>query len=168
MNHKKENADSCDGDNLMSNEAASTSHWVVLSIDHMRDHKQYMKSLSQWVKQLDLRGYLYHLLPVEVMVKGVYIILIGDEGACSEFQKRLRTQSIDVDSKGKPCKERMASNLFSGSYSCNITTLVVDRGCLISSGYAGKHGDNGSLFQQIKNNFISCNSLFIEDLQRIL
>jgi hypothetical protein len=106
-----------------------SSYWVVIEIDHMRDSKQYTKTMRQWMKQLDLCGSLFHCNSMttsttcsdstaSTMWKGIYLVLIGknDKGSCDEFQKRLRSQSIDIDSKGRPCKERVASVLFQRSY----------------------------------------------------
>ena len=41
----------------------------------------------------------------------VYVVLLGDNKAISEFIKRWKTQNVDIDSHGKSCKEKMMSIL---------------------------------------------------------
>ena len=38
---------------------------------------------------------------------------MGSEGKVKSFKKNLRTQNVDIDSKGRPCKERLAKELSS-------------------------------------------------------
>lgn len=79
----------------------------------MRDYKNYSKTLNQWTSQLNLQGKMIQKKSLNSeMIKSVYLILIGNSNSLSEFSKRLKTHNVDLDSKGKPCKEKMSRNLF--------------------------------------------------------
>ena len=85
-------------------------HVCIAKLDHMRNEQKYLKFLNSWAKELTLYGKILHTGP-----HSIYVVIIGvndSEGASvSEFLKRWRTQNVDVDSQGRPCKERLLSVL---------------------------------------------------------
>ena len=85
-------------------------HVCIAKLDHMRNEQKYLKLLNSWAKDLTLYGKVLHTGP-----HSIYVIIVGvnDSGGASvsEFLKRWRTQNIDVDSQGRPCKERLLSIL---------------------------------------------------------
>ncbi len=86
----------------------------LIFIDHMRDYKNYLMKLTNWSNQLNLdREIIYKEKSKQEMIKGIYLILKGENKNISEFLSRLRTHKLDSNSKGKPCKERMSKSLFS-------------------------------------------------------
>ena len=85
-------------------------HVCIAKLDHMRNEQKYLKLLNSWAKDLTLYGKVLHTGP-----HSIYMVIIGinDSGGASvsEFLKRWRTQNVDVDSQGRPCKERLLSVL---------------------------------------------------------
>ena len=85
-------------------------HVCIAKLDHMRNEQKYFKLLNSWAKELALYGKVLHTGP-----HSIYVVIIGvnDSGGASvsEFLKRWRTQNVDVDSQGRPCKERLLSVL---------------------------------------------------------
>lgn len=78
----------------------------VLQYDHMRNEMKYISILEKWCDELQLSGRL-------VFFKNIIChILQGPSDSLQIFIKRSRTQKVDVDSKGKKCKEKMMKILF--------------------------------------------------------
>nr|XP_053637037.1 RWD domain-containing protein 3-like [Cherax quadricarinatus] len=80
----------------------------VLHLDHMRNKTKYLKTIKSWCEDLDLFGQIIFYL------RWIFIILQGTEENIKMYLQRNRTQFVDVDSSGKPCKERMLSVLYQG------------------------------------------------------
>lgn len=80
---------------------------LVVKIDHMRRSCEYVRTLETWCGQLAVRGVL-----VISRDKGIIFIMEGDKLNTSNFIINWKTTSIDVDSRGKPCKERMIQILY--------------------------------------------------------
>ena len=80
---------------------------TVLLLDHMRAKKAYCATLESWANRLGLAGGILTL----AYHKHVYIVLRGSSKAVTTFCKRLRTEKVDVDSKGRPCRERQSQVL---------------------------------------------------------
>ncbi|ELU06896.1 hypothetical protein CAPTEDRAFT_147020, partial [Capitella teleta] len=74
---------------------------VLLHLDHMRSRGKYQKFISKWTAELCICGCLLFLQ------RFIFIILQGCPKNIKEFIHRQRTVSVDVDSRGKSCKERM-------------------------------------------------------------
>lgn len=78
----------------------------IARIDHMRNEMKYFKTLRSWASELELGGRV-----VNAGLHAIYVILVGSTDRLSEFLRRWRTQNVDVDSQGKPCKEKLLSTL---------------------------------------------------------
>lgn len=77
--------------------------WItVLKVDHMRNRQKYLKHLKKWSEELGVGVSLF-------ILKGTrYVVLLeGDKGDVDQYLVNWKTQCVDVDSKGKPCKEKM-------------------------------------------------------------
>lgn len=98
---------------LVSNMVTPTMQELVLRVDHMNKPKQYLSKLSKWCKQLGLSGRVWHRPPTRdnARIQDVYIALLGVEGPLDTFLARLRTEYVDVDSRGVRCKERKSTVL---------------------------------------------------------
>jgi len=83
---------------------------IVIKIDHMRNSSEYVKTLERWCGQLGVRAVL-----VVSSDQGLIFLLEGDKINTSNFMINWKTTSIDVDSRGKPCKERMIQILYRSS-----------------------------------------------------
>lgn len=85
----------------------------ILKFDHMRSRKKYLKRMSNWMKELDVNGC------VTFFERHIFAIIEGNSCDIHKYLKRLRTCSVDVDSSGQACKERMMDVI------CEINTKRV-------------------------------------------
>lgn len=76
---------------------------VVLKLDHMRNRTKYLKTLTSWTQDLDLKTVVIFLH------KQILLVCEGLTANVREFLRRFKSCNIDVNSSGKPCKERMMS-----------------------------------------------------------
>ncbi|RXG56344.1 RWD domain-containing protein 3 [Armadillidium vulgare] len=73
----------------------------ILRLDHMRDRSHYFKLILSWTRELNLVGRLFFCQ------KLILILLQGTKEDIKKYICRNRTQIVDVDAKGRPCKERL-------------------------------------------------------------
>lgn len=73
----------------------------VLKLDHMRSRKKYLKIISNWMTELNLNGCILF------WEKHIIEIIEGYKSDISKYLKRARTCTVDIDSAGRDCKERM-------------------------------------------------------------
>ena len=78
----------------------------IARIKHMRNEQKYFKILNTWSKELGIRGKV-----LNAGLNTIYVALVGSSPSVSDLLQRWKTQNIDVDSQGKPCKEKMISIL---------------------------------------------------------
>ena len=90
---------------------------TVIEIDHMRNQTKYVKCLEQFAKQIGLKILILHL---SYKCKHWLILVHNNQDQSKQFLKNLKTQSVDVDSKGKPCKERLSSVIAT----CRFDTVI--------------------------------------------
>ena len=79
----------------------------VAKIDNMRNEQKYFKILKSWTKELDIGGKV-----LNTGLHDIYVVVVGSNVSVSELLRRWRSQNVDVDSQGKPCKEKMMSILY--------------------------------------------------------
>ncbi|GIY37977.1 RWD domain-containing protein 3 [Caerostris darwini] len=84
-------------------------YMAIIQIDHMRQKKRYLKTLISWASDLSIVG------SIIFCYKWIFLILQSSRENVKEFIIRHRTCCIDVDSAGKPCKERMSKIIFEGN-----------------------------------------------------
>jgi len=80
-------------------------HNALLHLDHMRSVQSYTKLIKKWVVELGLGGRLLFAH------KFILILLQGHSLDIKEYVIRNRTTNVDVDSRGRSCKERMLTVL---------------------------------------------------------
>jgi hypothetical protein len=77
----------------------------VVSVDHMHNRKLYLKHLNSWCGGLEactvITSELHYIL----------VVLVGRSIEVEKFLQSWKTQNVDVDSRGRPCKERMMTVL---------------------------------------------------------
>ena len=78
---------------------------ILLKIDHMRSKNRYIKTITRWVQELNLSGRLFFVSSL------IFLLLAGKDSDVREYLRRHKTCNVDVDSSGKPCKERMMNVL---------------------------------------------------------
>lgn len=75
---------------------------LIVKIDHMRSSGPYIRTLEAWSSQLGL---------VTILItsgdQGIVLLSQGDKCQITKLLLNWKTTNIDVDSRGKPCKERM-------------------------------------------------------------
>lgn len=86
--------------NEVEDDPVSQLELVVAKLDHMRSSTSYMKLLERWCSQLSVK-----MVVVVSRDRGILVVLEG-EGVARLLQ-RWKTENVDVDSRGRPCKERM-------------------------------------------------------------
>lgn len=81
---------------------------ALLMLDHMRSKVRYTHTILKWATGLALAGCLLFV------GKFIFIVLQGHAANVKEYIKLQRSSNVDVDSRGKKCKERMMSVLHQG------------------------------------------------------
>lgn len=74
---------------------------LLLRLDHMRDRPGYSRTLRRWARELGLAGRLLFCGGGRCSRGLILVLLEGPAGGAREFQKRLRTCNVDVDSAGR-------------------------------------------------------------------
>ena len=74
---------------------------VVLTLDHMRSKDKYIKLITGWMNELNLIG------RIVFYKKMIWVVLHGTHNNVKDYLKRHKICNVDVDSNGRPCKERM-------------------------------------------------------------
>jgi hypothetical protein len=112
--------------------AASSVSIALLRLDHMRRPKPYSCLICRWAENLGISGFLLfcnHLILIFLVAKEphdiarympcsppvlVYIITLHPVRFCNiscRYLQLHRTQTVDVDSQGRPCREKMLTVL---------------------------------------------------------
>lgn len=111
---------------------------VVVHIDHMNDPGGYLKLLKKWTAQLGLWTRIIFVgggpnsgggggtkqTAAAARVSNILCVLRGEPEATRAFLQRLRTQPVDVDRSGRPCKERQSTVRWQGPYEPSSATLA--------------------------------------------
>ncbi|KAI8465637.1 MAG: hypothetical protein J3K34DRAFT_83786 [Monoraphidium minutum] len=71
----------------------------------MRSRAMYTKTIRRWCKELGLTGRLVFCHSL------ILIALQGAAADVAEYLRRARTETVDVDSAGRKCRERMMNVL---------------------------------------------------------
>jgi hypothetical protein len=89
---------------------------ALVLVDHMNDAKSYRKWLRSSCNHLDVVLILKQCFPNQDFRRKPCILvgLVGSSSQVSVFLKRWRTSYVDIDSRGKPCLERMMTILVEG------------------------------------------------------
>ena len=95
---------------IVDKAAAAAGRTTVVHLDHMNDFKGYTKILSKWCKQLKLGGCIFLATHHKPRPRHIFTLIdapSSGQAQTDEFLQRLRTQNVDVNMRGQPCKERM-------------------------------------------------------------
>ena len=86
---------------------------TTIILDHINDTKKYFKALEKWSQQLQLSCLVLAKSPSGAKGDRTrhVVLVIQSQDENSEFLKRLKTENVDVNMAGKPCKERCATTL---------------------------------------------------------
>ena len=110
-------------------------NWIdIVKLDHMRNRQKYLKHLKKWSADLNVGCSVLILKEVKYVV-----VLTGRKCDVDQFLVNWKTQCVDVDSKGKACKEKLMS-------------VLVSRECGDANGeirsYALREADNVAAFEE--------------------
>ncbi|KAF5842056.1 hypothetical protein DUNSADRAFT_9625 [Dunaliella salina] len=74
---------------------------LLLRLDHMHSRAIYCRTVSKWASDLGLTG--------RIIFKDrlILILLEGEEQHVKQYLVCHRTQNVDIDSRGRKCRERM-------------------------------------------------------------
>ena len=78
----------------------------IIHLDHMRDKRNYIKTIEKWSQELEITGNIIFHGKLKV-----FLILLGSEDSLKSFHQQLKTQNVDIDSRGRPCKEKLSKLL---------------------------------------------------------
>ncbi len=87
----------------------------------MRNSAKYLKNLRTWADELFVRG--------KVIDRGrgaVFVVLVGSDDDIRSYLRRWRTERVDIDSKGRPCKERLMEVLYQGQLNTSSSVSQPD------------------------------------------
>ncbi|XP_055924213.1 RWD domain-containing protein 3-like isoform X1 [Argiope bruennichi] len=93
---------------------------AVILIDHIRQRNRYLKALRTWASELNIVGILIFCQ------KWIFLIIQGSKKNVKDYIIHHRTICIDVDSSGKPCKEKMSKILFEGDSPKSFSSFLVE------------------------------------------
>ncbi len=99
-------AASADDDNVVHLSDNCSRCIALLRLDHMRRPKPYTRLICQWALSLNISGFLLfcnHLIIIFLSAKHPQDI--------ARYLQLHRTQTVDVDSQGRPCREKMLTVL---------------------------------------------------------
>ncbi|GBN65287.1 RWD domain-containing protein 3 [Araneus ventricosus] len=120
------------------------NHTAVILIDHIRQRNRYLKALRTWASELNVVGVLMFCH------KWIFLIIQGSKKKVKEYIIHHRTTCIDVDSSGKPCKEKMSKILFEGdSLKCFTSFLVEELSTLKDLEEYLKYINLESIYQEV-------------------
>ncbi|XP_069126904.1 RWD domain-containing protein 3-like [Argopecten irradians] len=74
---------------------------ALLHLDHMRARTKYVKTIQNWSTELGLEGKLLF------QGKLILILLQGPQSKIKDYIIRQKSVCVDVDSRGRSCKEKM-------------------------------------------------------------
>ena len=75
----------------------------------MRNETLYIGHLRKWTNELSVFCQIVNAGPHHV-----YVLLKGSMEDIREFLKIWKSQSVDVDKRGRPCKEKLMTILYQG------------------------------------------------------
>ena len=97
---------------LKEEEESSMEEVAVIYIDHMNDSSGYSRKLRKWTRQLGLSAlHIFWTTTPTGRCEKIYIFLFGEHESISDFNKRLKTEFVDVNAKSLKCKERKSEML---------------------------------------------------------
>lgn len=90
-----------------------TLETAIIILDHINDSKRYYKALSNFAHQLSLSCIVFAKNPSNTAGDRIKyaIVIIQSQSNNSEFIRKLKTENVDLNKAGKPCKERCSSTI---------------------------------------------------------
>ena len=92
-----------------SSSPVSCTHACLVRLDHMRNETLYIGHLRKWTNELSVFCQIVNAGPHRV-----YVLLKGSMEDIREFLKIWKSQPVDIDKRGRPCKEKLMTILYQG------------------------------------------------------
>ncbi|XP_078352976.1 LOW QUALITY PROTEIN: RWD domain-containing protein 3-like [Oculina patagonica] len=108
--------------NIERNDSSGDDSILLLKLDHMRNKNRYIRTITRWIDELNLNGRLFFASYL------ILILLTGETDNVREYLRRHKTCNVDVDSSGKPCKERMINVLVQEKAPSNLRICGLGEG----------------------------------------
>lgn len=101
---------------VITTKSASSENRVtmIITIDHMRDKRRYTKELQKIALECGVSGLVCLRTKDEhsSFAKHIVLVVEGENiKTVKKFQIKMKLVNIDVDAKGRPCKERLSQEL---------------------------------------------------------
>jgi hypothetical protein len=96
---------------------------ALMRVDHMNDGKAYRKWLRRTCNDIAVALLLKQCYLTQDFSKSRPLIVVGLNSVTAVLKKR-RTSRVDVNSKGKPCLERMMTVLVEGELRLDLPTSL--------------------------------------------
>ena len=107
-------------------EATAPPMYCVIVIDHMNDARPYAERLKRWAG--GLRAVLFSRSAPTAAApsrrEGAVLVLQGDDDLVGGLLTSLRSEAVDRDRRGRPCKERQAKVLRRSAMTPTDSSLV--------------------------------------------
>ncbi|XP_046635320.1 RWD domain-containing protein 3-like isoform X1 [Daphnia pulicaria] len=139
----------CRATNPVIERDIDNDYTVVAQLDHIRSKTIYLKTLNQWFRELDLHGVLISYR------KWIFLLVSGKKDSLQLYLKRHRTQNVDVDSGGRPCRERMLTVL-------GQVEEPLDAGGVLVEVELNDSGDDWSTYWKSRSLLVSIYQKFIQ------
>ena len=114
-------------------ECNNSTYAALVHVDHMNDRKCYQKWLRKESEAAGCTLFITHCISSKSSRPLIYVGFVGDKNGVKKVLKLWRTSRVDVDSKGKPCLERMMSVLREGDIPQILSGDALERLELLSS-----------------------------------
>jgi hypothetical protein len=110
------------GDEEDTESTDETMYGVMVHIDHTNNAKRYRKCLRNTSKESSTRLLLKQVYPNNDFSKRPFILgaVVGHKYQVQIFLKKWRTGLVDIDSLGKPCRERKMKVIIEGSLDMSL------------------------------------------------
>ena len=93
----------------LTTSSTSPMNCSLVKIDHMRSETHYLRLLRKWADDLNVFCRVANAGPHRI-----FTLLKGTKEDVSDFLKRWKTSPVDVDKRGRPCKEKLLTILYQG------------------------------------------------------
>ncbi|KAL3776170.1 hypothetical protein HJC23_000128 [Cyclotella cryptica] len=125
------------------------SYAALIHVDHMNDRKGYQTWLRKQCGSTGCCLFITHCFSSTSSFRPmIYVALIGDKTGVKEVLKKWRISRVDVDSKKKPCLERMMNVLVEGEFQNNTQKTLEEIASLSSQVLSDEHTCSLEEFQK--------------------
>lgn len=110
---KDKNIEKTKADEKAGSTSPDALETTIIILDHINDSKRYYRALSNFAHQLSISCIVLAKNPTSTAGDRIKhaIVIIQSQSKNSEFIRKLKTEYVDLNKAGKPCKERCSSTI---------------------------------------------------------